>query len=79
MRGLTPAERAALKQIDCSPSESANECELASEQEMVVYATLVEQGRAVVHDSEDEYFRWSEWLCTDLGRLALRVCPISEE
>lgn len=72
MRGLTREERAALAEAIPRLTDSRVECSPAEE---VIYERLVATGRAVFVDVDDD---WGEWVATDDGRLALRVCPPEE-
>ncbi len=63
MRGLTPFERELLSVGDI-------EFEFSDE----VAEKLAKEGRAIFNKGEE----WDTVSATDLGRLALRVCPVEE-
>lgn len=68
MRGLTAAERQALLLRD---DESCDQFDAEVMQ-------LLVDGRAILVPEEDDEFTWHGFYTTDLGRLALRVCPVDE-
>lgn len=75
MRGLTLAERAAL--LDAlTPADP--EGDVAEPDKAVVFERLVEQDRACEIAARNERWEWHEWRATDLGHLALRVCPVED-
>lgn len=54
-----------------SPDE---ECE-ASPRHISIEDRLISQGRVALVEREDDEQYWKDGVATDLGRLALRVCP----
>lgn len=76
MRGLTPLERELLLEAT-SPSDPETEPE-ATTNEVAVFECLETLGRVrtVVNVTDD--WEWHDWRTTDLGFLALRVCPVGE-
>ena len=78
MRGLTDAERSVLADV-AEPAECDGPPEpCASDGERALCQALTVQGRAAVVSRENDEWNWEEWQATDLGRLALRVCPVGE-
>ena len=71
MRGLTPMERAELVSLLDTRPESRIEGDLTPAER-----ALIELGRAAVDSTLDD--EWELTVATDLGRLALRVCPVDE-
>jgi len=75
VRGLTAEERVALVNslTPADPNEPDAEPGLAA-----IYENLTALGRCREQEAASEDYAWVEWRATDLGRLALRVCPVGE-
>lgn len=78
MRGLTDKQRLLLTDAARPLSDPLLDEIEASPDEQSCFDDLVASGRAVVVARENAEWTWEEWLATDLGRLALRVCPAGE-
>lgn len=76
MRGLTAEEREALSAavIEADPIND----EVVSPDRAVIFDRLVQLGRAVLLTHVVDRLEWEEWRSTELGNLALRVCPVDE-
>lgn len=74
MRGLTAAERDFL--ADATGSPTAGEAEASDYEWYRVLPCLIAHGRAIADSRCNPEFNVA--LTTDLGRLALRVCPVDE-
>lgn len=75
MRGLTPIERALL--VDAAtPADPAQD--VAPPNEADVFEQLQVLGRVRVVAGANDEWTWHDWRTTDLGFLALRVCPVGE-
>ena len=70
MRGLTPLERAYLLLAADPPNESRD----ATALEWGTAERLRRMGRCELREDETDVWH----VATDLGRLALRVCPVDD-
>lgn len=73
MRGLTPIERECL-----AWSLTTDESEHVSVAHRACFSALSARGLVSSVKGGDVDWVWTDWLATDLGRLALRVCPMEE-
>ena len=75
MRGLTPEERRLLAIQFMAEQHWANEAEEETLIRLVSRGLVAQCETIVAEDDEWEEFE-TEWVGTELGALALRVCPI---
>lgn len=76
MRGLTPIERELLVEA-LTPSDPESGVEATLEEDSV-FQHLSALGRVVVEVTTTDDWYLEDWRATELGRLALRVCPSEE-
>jgi len=79
VRGLTQAERVELLEAAIPPTpDQHTKPGVENDSQAAVLAQLHICGRVCVMDWETEEYFGTGWFATELGRLALRVCPVGE-